>query len=442
MIIKKHDICIIGAGTSGISACKNFQEAGLDFICFEASDRIGGNWVFRNKNGMSSAYESLHINTSKEKMQFYDFPMPDHYPDFPHHSHIAEYFEDYVKHFGFKDKILFNTVIKQVTKIDEDRWELISHNEEKYLCNHLIVANGHHWDPKMPRFEGSFDGEVFHSHHYLNPEEPVNCKNKNILIIGAGNSAMDIASELSRKNISNKVFLSIRSPVWVTPKYFGSMTLDHFQRHPSQKKGWIDAIKEHIFDLFGEALLTKKIVQAIGKPEDIGLPKPQHKFTQAHPTISSEIQLRIGSGDLIVKKNVSSLDGKVIYFEDNSQENIDVIIYATGYKISFPFFKKSFINVIDNHLPLYKRIFHPEITNLYFIGLIQPLCALMPVVDEQSKMLTKYFQGEFKLPSKEHMRSDAELANNKMLEHYVKSSRHTIQINCTKYTDDLRKQLG
>ena len=127
-------------------------------------------------------------------------------------------------------------------------------------------------------------------------------------------------------------------------------------------------------------MLTRKIVQAIGKPEDIGLPKPQHKFTQAHPTISSEIQLRIGSGDLIVKKNVSSLDGKVIYFEDNSQENIDVIIYATGYKISFPFFKKSFINVIDNHLPLYKRIFHPEITNLYFIGLIQPLCALMPVV--------------------------------------------------------------
>ena len=97
---------------------------------------------------------------------------------------------------------------------------------------------------------------------------------------------------------------------------------------------------------------------------------------------------------------------------------------------------------IDNHLPLYKRIFHPEITNLYFIGLIQPLCALMPVVDEQSKMLTKYFQGEFELPSKKHMRSDAELANNKMLEHYVKSSRHTIQINCTKYTDDLRKQLG
>ena len=119
MIIKKHDICIIGAGTSGISACKNFQEAGLDFICFEASDRIGGNWIFRNKNGMSSAYESLHINTSKEKMQFYDFPMPDHYPDFPHHSHIAEYFEDYVKHFGFKNKILFNTVIKQVTKIDD-----------------------------------------------------------------------------------------------------------------------------------------------------------------------------------------------------------------------------------------------------------------------------------------------------------------------------------
>ena len=114
-------------------------------------------------------------------------------------------------------------------------------------------------------------------------------------------------------------------------------------------------------------MLTRKIVQAIGKPEDIGLPKPQHKFTQAHPTISSEIQLRIGSGDLIVKKNVSSLDGKAIYFEDNSQENIDVIIYATGYKISFPFFKKSFINVIDNHLPLYKKEFSIQKLQIYIL---------------------------------------------------------------------------
>ena len=109
MIEKNQSICIIGAGSTGIAACKNFHQAGLDFICYEASDQIGGNWVYKNKNQMSSAYKSLHINTSREKMEYSDFPMPDSFPDFPHHSDIAKYFNDYVDHFGFRDKIKFNT---------------------------------------------------------------------------------------------------------------------------------------------------------------------------------------------------------------------------------------------------------------------------------------------------------------------------------------------
>ena len=105
MIEKNQSICIIGAGSTGIAACKNFHQAGLDFICYEASDQIGGNWVYKNKNQMSSAYKSLHINTSREKMEYSDFPMPDSFPDFPHHSDIAKYFNDYVDHFGFRDKM-------------------------------------------------------------------------------------------------------------------------------------------------------------------------------------------------------------------------------------------------------------------------------------------------------------------------------------------------
>ncbi|HEX4690748.1 MAG TPA: hypothetical protein VH276_08640, partial [Solirubrobacteraceae bacterium] len=70
--------------------------AGIPFDCIEKSDQVGGNWVFGNRNGMSSAYRSLHINTSRERMEYSDFPMPKSYPDFPHHTHIARYFDDYV----------------------------------------------------------------------------------------------------------------------------------------------------------------------------------------------------------------------------------------------------------------------------------------------------------------------------------------------------------
>src|SRR6188474_1575279 len=104
--------CIIGAGSSGIAAAKALHERGISFDCFEKSDRVGGNWVFGNRNGMSSAYRTLHINTSRDRMQYSDFPMDPRYPDFPHHSQVAEYFDRYVDHFGFRHKITFNTGVE------------------------------------------------------------------------------------------------------------------------------------------------------------------------------------------------------------------------------------------------------------------------------------------------------------------------------------------
>ena len=106
-------VAIIGAGSSGIAAAKALHERDVPFDCFEASDRVGGNWVFENKNGTSAAYRDLHINTSRDRMQFSDFPMPRSLPDFPHHTQIAAYFDDYVDHFGFRDRIRFETLIER-----------------------------------------------------------------------------------------------------------------------------------------------------------------------------------------------------------------------------------------------------------------------------------------------------------------------------------------
>ena len=103
--------CVIGAGSSGIAACKVLDEHGLPFDCFEKSDRVGGNWVFGNKNGMSACYRGLCINTSKRRMEYSDFPMPDDYPDFPRHDQIADYFESYVDHFGFRERIRFEGAV-------------------------------------------------------------------------------------------------------------------------------------------------------------------------------------------------------------------------------------------------------------------------------------------------------------------------------------------
>src|SRR5688500_3205461 len=92
-------VAVIGAGISGLTMSKMLVDYGLDFTTYEASDRIGGNWAFGNPNGRSSAYRSLHIDTSKHQLSFKDFPMPEDYPDFPHHTQVKEYLEAYATAF-------------------------------------------------------------------------------------------------------------------------------------------------------------------------------------------------------------------------------------------------------------------------------------------------------------------------------------------------------
>ena len=107
---------VIGAGSSGIAAAKALRERGVPHTVFEASDRVGGVWVFGNRNGLSAAYRGLHINTSRDRMEFSDFPMPKTYPDYPHHTQIAAYFDAYADHFGLRESIRFRTRVEHARR--------------------------------------------------------------------------------------------------------------------------------------------------------------------------------------------------------------------------------------------------------------------------------------------------------------------------------------
>ena len=165
-------------------------------------------------------------------------------------------------------------------------------------------------------------------------------------MVGIGNTAVDVTSELSRKGVAEKVFLSTRSGAWVMPKYFLGRPTDTLVKvNPRLPLSWQRRM----------ARILPRL--ASGRMEDFGLPHPNHNFLEAHPTVSSELLLRLGSGDAVAKPNVERLQGDSVRFEDGSVEQIDVIIYATGYKITFPFFDPEFLSAPDNRLPLYKRIF-------------------------------------------------------------------------------------
>lgn len=418
-------VCIIGAGSSGIASCQVLQARGVPFDCFEKGSTVGGNWRYLNDNGMSAAYESLFINTSRRRMEYSTFPMPDDYPDYPHHTQIAQYFDDFVDHFGFREEIRFNTEVTAVAPTDGGGWNVATDDGEERRYSAVLVANGHHWNPRWPDYPGEFSGEAMHAHGYTNWK---GFEDKRVLVLGIGNSACDIACETSR--VSDMTFLAMRRGAYVIPKYL--------KGRPTDELG--SDLTSRLPLTVQRAMYEQLLKIAQGDMEDYGLPKPDHKILEAHPTVSAELLQRIGHGRVKPKPNIERLEGDHVRFVDGSRERIDRIVYCTGYKITFPFFSPDLLDAPDNRLSLYRRVVHPRLDRLYFIGLVQPLGAIMPLAEAQSEWVADLLQGRVGLPSRPEMEEVIRREDERMRNRYVASPRHTIQVDFFPYLRTIQRE--
>jgi hypothetical protein len=420
-------VCIVGAGSSGIASCQVLQDRGIPFDCFEKGSGVGGNWRYGNDNGMSSAYRSLFINTSRRLMAYASYPMPDDYPDYPHHTQIAAYFDDYVDHFGFRDRIRFNTEVKSVEEVGGE-WEVTLADGGSHRYGAVFVASGHHWDAKWPEppFPGEFSGESLHSHYYREPDERF--VDKNVLVLGIGNSATDISVETSR--VAKMTYLAMRRGAWVIPKYMKGKPTDELGTELTSR-----------LPFAAQRQMYKRLIDQVqGQMEDYGLPKPDHKLGEAHPTISSDLLPRIGHGRITPKPNIERLEGHSVRFADGSVEETDTIVYCTGYKISFPFLAADVLDTAANRVKLYRRVAHPHRPGLYFIGLVQPLGAIMPIAEAQSEWIADVLEGKVELPAPDEMGRVIAREDERMRRRYVASTRHTIQVDFYPYMRTIARE--
>jgi cation diffusion facilitator CzcD-associated flavoprotein CzcO len=426
-------VCVIGAGSSGIVACQVLDTRGIPFDCFEKGSHIGGNWRYENDNGMSSAYRSLHINTSRRVMAFKSLPMPDHFPDYPDHFQMAAYFDEFADHFGLREKIDFRTEVAAVEPLDGG-WEVtISRPDgerETRRYRAVLVANGHHWDPRLPEpaFPGSeeFAGEQIHAHHY---REPDILPGKRVLVLGLGNSATDIAVESSR--IADATFLAARRGAYVLPKYMNGKPIDEVS---TPVVSMLPMAVQRFFSM-------RMLGVAAGDMTAYGLPKPDHKLFEAHPTVSSELLPRLGHGDIKVKPNIDRFGGaRTVRFVDGSEEEIDLVVYCTGYKMTFPFFRPEVLAAPDNRLPLYRRVASVERPGLYFIGFIQPLGPIMPLAEAQSEWVADLLAGRAGLPPQPEMRRAIAAEEARQSKRFVASKRHTVEVDFHPYLREIRRE--
>ncbi len=419
-------VCVIGAGPSGITAAKNLKDEGMDVVVYDLGTEVGGNWVFTEEVGHSSVFETTHIISSRTLSEYADFPMPASYPDYPSHRHLAAYFQDYAKNFNLYPLIHFRTLVKNCERLPDGKWKVTVEKDGEVsadLFDAIAVCNGHHWQPRMPQYPGSFEGEFIHSHEVKRFSR---FAGKRVLVIGGGNSACDVAVESSR--VATSVDMSWRRGYWIAPKFMMGKPADVF----STKIHWLPRF-------LWQKLSAWSLYFRNGKNSDYGLPEPDGPLGSHHPTINEDLFFTIRHGKIKPRADIAALEGHEVHFKDGSKGVYDIIVACTGYVIAHPFFDKTLIDYSEGEVPLWLRMMHPEMDNIYFIGLFQPLGCIWPGSELQSKIMARELAGKWKRPSDIKKRIGEELKHPDFRQ--INTPRHTITVDFHRFRKRLLAQL-
>ena len=371
----KQKYLIIGAGPVGLAHVKAFKQAGLPFDAVEADSDLGGNWFH-------GVYETAHIISPKKVMEYSDYPLPEHYPEFPSGQLMLAYYNEYAQRFGLREHIEFHKKVIFARPIENSLWEVRFQDGEIRIYKGVLACNGHHWDIKMPKFEGHFDGEIIHSKDYKHPDQ---LRGKKVIVIGAGNSACDLASEAAR--VGKAAYMSIRSSAWFLPKLIAGYPLSHFG------KPWVPKIIQ-------KTMLKIGLKIVIGDMERYGLPRPDHEIFEKHPTIGSEALHYIKHGRLTPKKGIKRLAGNKVIFTDDSEVEADLIVAATGFHLSYPFLPPELHRTEGAVAKVYGDFMLDDYKGLYLIGWQQARGGVGALAPTGAEILTHLLplQDEIGLP--------------------------------------------
>jgi cation diffusion facilitator CzcD-associated flavoprotein CzcO len=388
-------MAVIGAGPVGLAVARALLQQSIPYEQLEADDDLGGNWYH-------GVYETAHIISSRKTTEYADYPMPEEFPDFPSAQQMLEYLNSYAEEFKLREHIEFSTKVVMCTPVStatdqrhavpdgratganplDSPWEVELANGEKRIYKGVIVCSGHHWDKRFPNYPGKFTGEYIHSKDYKNPQQLID---KRVLVIGGGNSACDLASEAAR--VGRSCDLSLRRGYWFLPKVLFGIPL------PELVPSWVPVWVQRLF-------LKVVLKIAIGKYEDYGLPRPEHRIFEAHPTLNSEILHYLKHGRIRARPDVARFEGRRVVFVDASSDEFDMVVCGTGFNLSFPFLPPGLVPVQGKNALLYAGCTLPDHKNLYIVGTPQVRYGFGPLITPAAALLCRLIklQDQMELP--------------------------------------------
>ncbi|HEY0699176.1 MAG TPA: NAD(P)-binding domain-containing protein [Micromonospora sp.] len=430
-------VCVIGAGPSGLTAIKNLREHGFGVDCYERETGVGGAWNWRHDR--SPVYAGTYLISSRPFTQYPDFPMPDSWPDYPHHSQFLSYLERYADHFGLRPHIWFGTEVVRVEPAEGDRWDVTTRSTGGYGAERtsryaaVVVANGHNWSPKLPGYDGldEFKGELIHASAYKDPKQ---LRGKRVLVVGAGNTGCDIAVDAAQQ--ADRCWHSTRRGYWYAPKYVLGRPADQVT----------DRVLALGLPLWLRQWLYHRLLRlTVGDLTRFGLPRPDHKVYETHPIANSQLVYYVGHGAITPVPDVARFYRNSVRLTSGEEIEPDLVVFATGYLPRFEFLAPELLGDDGSGRPkLHLNAFSPQHPTLAVAGLLQPDSGLVTLVHWQTVAIARWLRLRHTAPDRARMfaaKIDAGTGRRLHQARVKDSSRHWFEIGHTDYLRALQRTL-